>query len=313
MEGNRVGGAAAGGDALTPTPSDSLALGQGGATSALRRIVREGSGLFGLIAVGLIVLVAIFAPVVATHDPEAIDTLQRFADPSSEHLMGTDSLGRDNFSRIVYGARIALIAALPSIALGALLGLVLGITAGYFSPGPIDNFLLILFDTVRSFPALLLAIALIAMTGPSLTVLISIIAVTQFPTYARLIRAQTLRTKEEDYVTAGRALGGSTPRIMFRHIFPNVVAPLFIQAAMDIPVVITFEAGLSFLGLGVPPPTPSWGAILREGYLYVRLTPWMIVFSGVTLIVATIGFTFLAEALRDVFDARLKGSGGTDE
>lgn len=274
----------------------------------LRRIAREWSGLFGLVSVALIVLVAVFAPIIAPYDPAHIDTLNRLAGPSAEHLMGTDSLGRDTFSRLIFGARIALVAALPAIALGATLGLVLGLTAGYFSPGPIDNFLVVVFDTVRSFPALLLAIALIALTGPSLVILIVVIGVTQFPSYARLIRAQTLKAKEEEYVLAGRALGSSTSRIMFHHILPNVVAPLFIQAAMDIPVVITFEAGLSFLGLGVPPPTPSWGAILREGYLYARMTPWMITFGGLTLIIATLGFTFLAEALRDVYDTRLKGT-----
>jgi peptide/nickel transport system permease protein len=276
---------------------------------AVLRVFRDASGLIGTLFVLLIVALALFAPWLTPYGPSEIDVLNRLASPSAEHWLGTDQLGRDTFTRLVYGARIALLVALPAVLAGALVGLTLGLVAGYFG-GAVENALLMLFDIVRSFPALLFAIAIIALTGPSLVMVVVIMALTRFPSYGRLIRAQTLKVREEEFVTASRALGCTAPRIMFRHLLPNVIAPLFIQAAMDIPVVITFEAGLSFLGLGVAPPTPSWGSILREGYAYVRASPWLITFGSAFLVVATLGFTFFAEALRDAFDVRIRGADG---
>lgn len=273
---------------------------------AALRLLGDVSGAVGSAFVLLIVVMAIFAPWITPYGPDQIDVLQRLAGPSADHWLGTDSLGRDTFTRLVYGARIALLVALPAVLAGAVVGTVLGLLAGYLG-GWIETVLLMLFDIVRSFPALLFAIAIIALAGPSPFMIIFIMALTRFPGYGRLIRAQTLKVREEEFVTASRALGCSSPRIMLLHILPNAIAPLFIQAAMDIPVVITFEAGLSFLGLGVPPPTPSWGSILREGYTYVRATPWLIAFGSSFLIIATLGFTFFAEALRDQLDVRIRG------
>lgn len=269
------------------------------------RVFSDPAGAVGAIFVTIIVLVAIFAPWLAPYGPADIDVTQRLAGPSPEHWLGTDQLGRDTLSRLIHGARIALGVALPAVLLGALVGTALGLIAGYFG-GVVDSILLTLFDIVRSFPALLFAIAIIALTGPSLWMVIAIMAVTRFPTYGRLIRAQVLKVREEEYVMAARAIGSPAWRIMLRHLLPNTVAPLFIQAAMDIPIVITFEAGLSFVGLGVPPPTPSWGSILQEGYAYVRGTPWLVTFGSAALVMATLGFTFFAEALRDVFDVRVR-------
>ena len=272
---------------------------------AVLRLLRDTTGAVGTLFVVLIVLLAVFAPLVTPYEPNEINVQRRLAPPSTEHWMGTDQLGRDTFTRLVYGTRIALLVSLPAVIAGALLGMLLGLVAGYFG-GWIETGLLWLFDVVRSFPALLFAIAVIALTGPSLFMIVFIMALTRFPSYGRLIRAQTLKIREEEFVAASQALGCSSLRVMLRHILPNAVAPLFIQAAMDVPVVITFEAGLSFLGLGVPPPTPSWGSILREGYTYVRATPWMILFGSGFLVVATLGFTFFAEALRDVFDVKIR-------
>lgn len=272
------------------------------------RVIRDSTGAIGTLFVVLIVGLAVFAPFVTPYAPDEIDVLARLAPPSAEHWMGTDQLGRDTFTRLVFGARIALLVALPAVLGGAVVGLLLGLIAGYFG-GWIETSLLMLFDVVRSFPALLFAIAIIALVGPSPFMVIFIMALTRFPGYGRLIRAQTLKIREEEFVTASRALGCSPSRIMLRHILPNAVAPLFIQAAMDIPVVITFEAGLSFLGLGVPPPSPSWGSILRDGYTYVRATPWLIAFGSAFLVVATLGFTFFAEALRDTFDVKIRQDG----
>ena len=275
---------------------------------AVLRLLRDATGAVGTLFVVLIVALAVFAPWLTPYAPDEINVLNRLAAPSAEHWMGTDQLGRDTFTRLVYGARIALLVALPAVLAGAVVGLLLGLIAGYFG-GWIETALLMLFDVVRSFPALLFAIAIIALVGPSPFMIVFIMALTRFPGYGRLIRAQTLKLREEEFVTAARALGASSPRTMLVHILPNAIAPLFIQAAMDIPVVITFEAGLSFLGLGVPPPTPSWGSILREGYTYVRATPWLIAFGSLFLVIATLGFTFFAEALRDAFDVRIRQEG----
>ena len=272
------------------------------------RLLRDSTGTVGTVFVMLIVVLALFAPYLSPYRPEEINVARRLAPPSAEHWMGTDQLGRDVFSRLVFGTRLALVVALPAVIAGALVGMLLGLLAGYLG-GWVETALLWLFDVVRSFPALLFAIAIIALVGPSLFVVVFIMALTRFPSYGRLIRAQTLKIRQEEYVAASRALGCSPMRVMLRHILPNAVAPLFIQAAMDVPVVITFEAGLSFLGLGVPPPTPSWGSMLREGYTYVRATPWMIVFGSGFLVMATLGFTFFAEALRDLFDVRIRSEG----
>lgn len=273
--------------------------------SRFSRVLADATGLMGFIFVGLIVLVAVFAPWIAPYAPEEIDVMNRLAGPSAEHWLGTDQLGRDTLSRLIHGSRIALLAALPAVMLGAVVGTVLGLIAGYFG-GIVDNVLLTFFDIVRSFPAMLFAIAIIALTGPSMFMVVAIMAATRFPTYGRLVRAQVLKVREEEFVMASRAAGSPAGRIMRIDLLPNVLAPLFIQAAMDIPIVITFEAGLSFLGLGVPPPTPSWGSILQEGYAYVRATPWLITFGSAVLVVATLGFTFFAEALRDAFDVKLR-------
>ncbi|TVR93551.1 MAG: ABC transporter permease [Trueperaceae bacterium] len=275
---------------------------------AVVRLLRDTTGAVGTLFVLLIVLLAVFAPLITPYAPDEINVLKRLAPPSAEHWMGTDQLGRDTFTRLVYGTRIALLVSLPAVIAGAFVGMLLGLVAGYLG-GWVETGLLWLFDVVRSFPALLFAIAVIALTGPSLFMIVFIMALTRFPSYGRLIRAQTLKIREEEFVAASQALGCSPLRVMLRHILPNAVAPLFIQAAMDVPVVITFEAGLSFLGLGVPPPTPSWGSILREGYTYVRATPWLILFGSGFLVVATLGFTFFAEALRDVFDVKIRNEG----
>ena len=219
-------------------------------------------------------------------------------------FMGTDQLGRDTFSRILYGGRVALKVAAIGVSISLSVGLILGMIAG-FGPRWLDNLLLLIFDTVRAFPTIVLALATVALTGPSLEVVLAIVIVTSIPQYARMARTSTLAIRNAEFILAERALGAGHWRIMFHHVMPNVIGPLLVLAAMDIPVVVTIEAGLSFLGLGVLPPTASWGTILNEGYLAIRDTPWMVVAGGVPLILTTLGFTFLGEALRDIFDPRM--------
>jgi peptide/nickel transport system permease protein len=264
---------------------------------------RNWEGMGGLIIVLLFFASAIFAPWIAPYDPNAIDIPSRLVEPSFIHLAGTDQLGRDTFSRVLYGGRVALKIAAIGVTVSLVVGLLLGILAGY-GPRWLDGFLLLVFDTVRAFPLIVLALATVVVAGPSLELVLIIIIVTSIPGYARMARTSTLALKNADFIIAERALGASIWRIMARHIMPNVIGPLLILGAMDVPVVVTVEAGLSFLGLGVLPPTASWGTILNEGYLVIREAPWMVIAGGVPLVLTTLGFTFLGEALRDVFDPR---------
>ena len=273
--------------------------------ATLRRMLREPLSILGLVLVILLFIGALFAEYITPYSPTAIDVKSRLAAPSFEHLLGTDQLGRDTFTRVLYGGRVALQVAAWSISLALSAGLVLGMLAGY-GPRWLDNALLLLFDSVRSFPTIMFALAIITLTGPSLNMVILVIVVTSIPVYARIVRTQTMSLKEQEFVLAARALGTGWFRILRVHFLPNVIGPLFILASMDIPVVVTIEAGLSFLGLGVRPPTPSWGSILGDGYAYIRATPWLVVAGGVPLILTTLGFTFMGEALRDVLDPRLR-------
>ena len=264
-------------------------------------------GVCGLILVVVFFASAIFAPLIATHDPNMLDIPARMSGPTTEHLIGTDQLGRDTFSRVLYGGRVALKIAGIGVSVALFLGLLLGMIAGY-GPRWLDNALLLVFDTVRSFPTIVIALAIVALTGPSLGMVMVIVIVTSIPGYARMARTSTLALKTSEFIMAERSVGAGPVIIVWRHVMPNVIGPLLILAAMDVPVVVTVEAGLSFLGLGVLPPTASWGSILNEGYNVIRDTPWPIIAGGIPLVLTTLGFTFLGEALRDVFDPKLRKS-----
>jgi len=289
-------------DTLT-TPA--AALRREGFLGQAQRFSRDPLGMLGLILVTLIILAAIFADILAPYGPAAIDVKARLAAPTFEHPLGTDQLGRDVLSRVLYGGRIALEVALVCISVSLGLGLVLGMLAGY-GPRWLDNALILIFDAVRSFPVIMFALAVVTLVGPSLETIELIIIVTSIPGYARIVRTQTLSLKNNEFILAERSLGAGIWRVLSVHIMPNVIGPLLILASMDVPVVVTIEAGLSFLGLGVRPPTPSWGSILNDGYAFIRNTPWLVIAGGVPLILTTLGFTFLGEALRDIFDPKLR-------
>ncbi|MEX0350073.1 MAG: ABC transporter permease [Paracoccaceae bacterium] len=272
----------------------------------IRKILREPLGALGLFLVLFVIFGAVFADLLTGWDPTKINPRDRFQGPSGEHLMGTDQLGRDLFSRVLYGGRIALFVALVSTAVSLVIGIILGLIAGY-GPRWLDNLMILLFDAMKSFPTVMLALALVTLMGPSLTAVMVVVVLVTVPGYARIIRTQTIALKTSEYVTAAQSMGASSARILRVHILPNVIGPLVILASMDIPVVIGIEAGMSFLGLGVRPPTPSWGSILNDGFTNIRDTAWIAIAGGVPIIVTTLGFTFLGETLRDVFDPRLKG------
>lgn len=272
----------------------------------LRRLLREPLGLLGVSLVLLVLFGAIFADLLTGFDPTRINPRDRFLGASLAHPLGTDHLGRDLLSRVLHGGRIALYVALVSTALSLAIGTVLGLIAGY-GPRWLDNLLILLFDAVKSFPTVMLALALVTITGPSLATVMIVVVAVNVPGYARIIRTQTIAIKTADFVVAAQSMGASSTRILRVHILPNVIGPLVILASMDIPVVIAIEAGMSFLGLGVPPPAPSWGAILNDGFANIRESTWIAVAGGLPIIITTLGFTFLGETLRDVLDPRLKG------
>jgi peptide/nickel transport system permease protein len=274
--------------------------------TVLRDVARRPAGLFGLCVVLALLIIVAFAPLLAPYGHAEQNIQDRLQGPSLDHLLGTDELGRDLLSRLLFGTRVALGVAFPSV-LGALAcGLVIGTIAGYIG-GRVDNALIIVMDTLQAFPAVILALALLAVLGSSLRNVIVVIIVSFTPGYARVARALVLATKENPFVEAERSLGASDGRIVLVHILPNIVAPLFILLAMDLPSAITVEAGLSFLGVGVQPPTPSWGVILADGFDRVRETPWPVLWAGLALMVTTLGFTMLGETLRDIIDPRVSG------
>ena len=272
---------------------------------AIKRISSDPLGLLGLCLVTLMVVSAIGASIFAPYDPVQLNIMERLQGPSAKHLLGTDQLGRDLFSRVLFGGQVALKVAFLSIGSALIVGIILGLIAGYGQVW-LDNSIMLLFDTIRSVPTIMLALVTVAFVGASLTTLIFVIAASSIPTYGRIVRTQTLTIKSKDFVKAEILIGASVLRILSIHLLPNILGPLLILASMDIPSIIALEAGLSFLGMGVKPPTPSWGSILNDGFALIRNTPWPIIAGSIPLVLATLGFTFLGESLRDLLDPKLR-------
>jgi len=277
----------------------------GVASATLRRLRRDPMGSIGLVLVLLILFCGIFSSWITPFDPLKINVPDRFHSPSLVHWMGTDNLGRDVFSRVIAGSRIALSVGITTIATALALGLVLGLAAGY-GPRWLDNVLMLVSDSIYSFPTVMLALTVVTLLGASISTLMFVVIVIQTPAYARLTRTATLTIKSSEYVQAIESLGASKLRIIIVHLLPNVVGPLLIIASMDIPSVVALEAGLTYLGMGIPPPAPSWGRILQEGFGQIRTAPWIVIAGGIPLIITTLGFTFLGEALRDNLDPKLR-------
>jgi peptide/nickel transport system permease protein len=279
---------------------------------AWARLRRDRVAIACTVVIVLIALVAIVAPLIAHlagHGPndQYLDTglspegLPR--GPSSRFLVGTDDLGRDVLVRVAYGAQISLLAGVVAATVAVAVGVVVGLTAGYFG-GATDSFLARSMDVVLAFPFLLFAIAVVSIVGPSLRLAIAIIAFFSWAAVGRVVRGQTLSIKEKEYVEAARSLGASDLRIMFVDIFPNLLAPVLVYLTLLIPAAIVFEATLSFLGLGVVPPTPSWGNMLAESLNYYRVAWWFVLVPGVALLVTTLAFNLLGDSIRDAFDPR---------
>jgi peptide/nickel transport system permease protein len=273
--------------------------------SGLRRIAARPLGLCGLILVVCFILVGALADVLSPANPVIINIAAKFADPSHAHWLGTDQLGRDVFSRVIVGTRISLVLALSSVFLSVMIGTALGMAVAY-APAWFDALMVLVFDTIRSFPTIMFGLAVVTLFGPSIQAIIGIVVATTCPSYARLVRTQSMSLRSAEFIVAENAMGATLPRVLIYHTLPNVIGPVLIVASMDVPFVIAIEASLSFLGLGIRPPTPSWGTILNDGFSFIRNTPWILLAGGVPLVLTTVGFTFLGEALRDAFDPKLR-------
>lgn len=269
----------------------------------LQAFARNRVALVGVVLVALIVGVALAAPWIAPHDPMAQSTLKRLAAPSSSYLFGRDDFGRDIFSRVIFGARVALRVGLLSVLLGGLLGTLLGVVAG-FRRGRTESALMRLVDILLAFPDLITGLLVLAVLGQGLNKLIVAIALTITPRFARIAHGQALSVVERDYILAARALGASEPRILARHILPNVLGEILVFASLWTAAAIRLEASLSFIGLGVRPPTPSWGQMIRDGTIHLTDAPWFSVFPGLALFLTILAFNLVGDGLRDALDPR---------
>jgi peptide/nickel transport system permease protein len=276
-----------------------------GALWRLVRVARQNPiGCIGAIVILIVIVVALFAPLIAPADPTA-QKARRLLAPSARYLLGTDELGRDVFSRIIYGARISLYVGLISVSLALLLGTTTGVLAGYLG-GVVDNLAMRAVDIMLAFPGLVLAIVIAGLLGPSLTNAMIAIGIIYAPSYARIARGSVLSVKAEPYIEAARLVGGRHLHIIRRHVLPNIMAPLIVQTSLMMSIAILSEAALSFLGLGTQPPNPSWGVMLSTGRTHMERAPWLTIFPGLAIMIVVLGFNFLGDGLRDALDPRLK-------
>jgi peptide/nickel transport system permease protein len=269
----------------------------------LSRLLRSPKGAFGALTLGLLVLLGIFGPYITPYDPIELHLVDQLKPPSATYWFGADELGRDIFSRIVYGARISLEAGLISVLVAALVGVVTGLSAGYLG-GWYDSVIMRFWDTLLAFPAIFLAIGIVSILGPGRLNAILAVAIINMPAFARLVRAATLSIMARDFVLAAQAVGASQTRIMFQTIFPNCLAPLMVQIAIAAPTAIVVEASLSYLGLGSQLPEPSWGNMIQEAQAYLYQAPTYGIFPGLAITLVVVGMNFLADGLQDAIDPR---------
>jgi peptide/nickel transport system permease protein len=272
----------------------------------MRVFLRRKITLFGLIVIFITVIAAIFAPWVAPYDPYQPDLNSNLQSPSLKHLLGTDNLGRDTLTRIIYGARTSLIVGIVSIAIAASVGMALGLIAGYFG-GIIYTIIMRFLDALMAFPMLLLALTIATLLGGGLKNIVIAISISTVAIYGRLMCGQVLTIKENDFITATRSLGSNNPRIMLRHILPNCFPPLIVMVTLMIGTAILSEAGLSFIGIGIDPPGAAWGAMVNDGYRYILSHPILSIAPGFAIMLLVFSFNMVGDGLRDALDPRLRG------
>ena len=272
---------------------------------ALKRLRKNKLAMLGLGIVIVLILIAIFASFIAPYNPIERVKEESSLSPSRIHLFGTDLLGRDIFSRVIYGSRISIVVGVVAVGISVVIGLFLGALSGYFGNIP-DAFIMRIADIFFAFPYILGAIAIMTVLGPGIVNIFIAIGVLGWASFARIFRGSILSIKNKEYIEAAKALGASNYRIITKHIFPNAFAPIIVYATMNIGTAIIVEAALSFLGLGVQPPTPAWGKMLSESLDYIDIAPWMMLFPGLAIVITVLGFVLLGDGLRDAFDPRLR-------
>ncbi|WP_349763539.1 nickel transporter permease [Fusobacterium sp. SYSU M8D902] len=272
-----------------------------------RRLKRNKMAILGLIILIILFLLAIFADVIANYDNVVIkqNLAQRLQGPSAAHWLGTDEFGRDIFARLVHGTRVSLQVGIVAVGISIIIGGVLGAVAGYYS-GKLDNTIMRIMDIFLAVPSILLAIAIVSALGPSILNLMLAISISSVPSYARIVRASVLSIRDQEFIEAAKAIGASNTRIIFRHIIPNSLAPVIVQATLGVASAILSTAGLSFIGLGIQPPAPEWGSMLSGGRQYLRYAWWVTTFPGVAIMITILSLNLLGDGLRDALDPRLK-------
>ena len=271
----------------------------------MRQAIKNSGIIFGIAIIILLIFVAVFAGFIAPNDPTEAHLKDRLSSPSSEYPLGTDHLGRCILSRILYGTRVSLSVGVAVIGASLLVGLLFGTVAGYYG-GIIDDLIMRIVDGFLAFPSMFLALAIAGALGPSLTHLMIALIVVEWTSYARVVRGSILSIKDQAFVEAARGLGAGDIYLLTRHVLPNILSPLIVMATLGIGYVILAAAGLSFLGLGVQPPTPEWGAMLNDGRLFMRRAPHIMIFPGLAIMITVLAFNFLGDGLRDLMDPRLK-------
>jgi peptide/nickel transport system permease protein len=273
---------------------------------AARRLLRNKPALVGLFFIAMFVVAAVFAPILAPYGPLEGGLADRLEPPSAAHVMGTDSQGRDEYSRVLYGAQVSLVAGVSSVVMGVLIGGTIGALAGGVG-GKLDSFLMRVVDVLLAVPGILLAIGIVAFLGRGLPQIMFAVAVVNVPIFARILRGSLLALRESDYVTASRSLGASGTRILLRHLLPNSLSPLIVAATLALATAIIDVAGLGFLGLGPPDPrTPEWGTMLTDSTKFIRQAPWLLLFPGAAIVISAVGFNLLGDGLRESLDPRMR-------
>lgn len=270
-----------------------------------KRLKRNKMAMFGLVIIVILFITAIFADFIAPYSYDEQDLLNMFQTPSKEHIFGTDEFGRDIFSRVVYGARISLKVGFVAVTISLIIGGIIGALAGYYG-GILESVLMRGMDILLAIPQILLAIAIVAALGPSIINLMVAVGISSIPGYARLVRASVLTIREQEFIEAAKASGSSDIRIIFKHILPNSMAPIIVQATIGVAIAILTAAGLSFIGLGIQPPTPEWGSMLSGGRSYIRDFPHMTLFPGIAIMITIFALNLLGDGLRDALDPKLK-------
>ena len=275
-------------------------------TDAWQRLISLNTARLGMVIIGVLLLVAVLAPIVHHYDPKTDSSLRdRLKPPSREHILGTDNLGRDVVVRLVHGARYSLVVGIVSVGIGLIIGGILGMLAGY-TGGAVENIIMRCMDIILAFPAMLLAIAIVAVRGPGLNNTMVAVGVVFIPIFARLARSMVLSAKEQEYITAATCAGVTRLRILFRHILPNILSPIIVQSTLGLGSAILWAAGLGFLGLGQQPPKPEWGAMLSDCYKFLAKGAWWVIIPpGVAIMLSVLGFNLLGDGLRDALDPRL--------